>query len=71
MMAMEEVNNYGIGLYYIGHGRRNTGDWCFQDGYITFTDLAQLYLQLLRGRVLTIITDCRSQVMDKNQPRKM
>ena len=45
-------------LHYIGHGRRNTGDWCFQDGYITFTDLAQLYLQLLRGRVLTIVTDC-------------
>ena len=45
-------------LYYIGHGRRNTGDWCFQDGYITFTDLTQLYLQLLRGRVLTIVTDC-------------
>ena len=47
-----------VDLYYIGHGRRNTGDWCFQDGYITFTDLAQLYLQLLRGRVLSIVTDC-------------
>ena len=47
-------------LHYIGHGRRYTGDWCFQDGYITFTDLAQLYLQLLhrRKRVLTIVTDC-------------
>ena len=49
---------YLVMLHYIGHGRRNTGDWCFQDGYITFTDLTQLYLQLLRGRVLTIVTDC-------------
>ena len=47
-----------VDLYYIGHGRKNTGDWCFQDGYITFTDMAQLYLQLLRGRILTIVTDC-------------
>ena len=45
-------------LYYIGAGKRNTGDWCFEDGFITFKDLTDLYLQLLRGRVLTIVTDC-------------
>ena len=45
-------------LYYIGCGKRNTGDWCFQDGFITFADLAKLYMQLLRGRVLTIVSDC-------------
>ena len=45
-------------LYYYGNGKRNTGDWCFQDGYITFRDIANLYLQCLRGRVLTIVTDC-------------
>ena len=45
-------------LNYIGAGRRGTGDWCFEDGFITFRDLAHLYLQLLRGRVLTIVTDC-------------
>ena len=45
-------------LHYIGDGKRQTGDWCFQDGFITFTDLTTLYLQLLRGRVLTIVSDC-------------
>ena len=45
-------------LHYIGPGKRNTGDWCFEDGFITFTDLTDLYLQLLHGRVLTIVTDC-------------
>ena len=45
-------------LHYIGDGKRQTGDWCFQDGFITFADLATRYLQLLRGRVLTIISDC-------------
>ena len=46
-------------IYYIGAGRRNTGDWCFENGFITFRDIAQLYLQSkLRGRVLTIVSDC-------------
>ena len=47
-----------VHLHYIGPGKRNTGDWCFEDGFITFKDLTDLYLQLLRGRVLTIVTDC-------------
>ena len=50
-------------LHYIGAGKRGadkrvTGDWCFEDGFVTFRDLAHLYLQLLRGHVLTIVTDC-------------
>ena len=45
-------------LYYVGAGKKGTGDWCFEDGFITFRDLAYLYLQLLRGHVLTIVTDC-------------
>ena len=48
-------------LHYIGAGRRGTGDWCFEDGFITFRDIAQLYLKASRnfkGRVLTIISDC-------------
>ena len=47
-----------VNLCYIGAGRRGTGDWCFEDGFITFRDLAHLYLQLLRGHVLSIVTDC-------------
>ena len=45
-------------LHYIGHGRRNTGDWCFEDGFISFRDLAELYLKIFRGRVLGLVSDC-------------
>ena len=45
-------------VYYLGHGKRDTGDWCFQDGFITFNDIAELYSRYLRGRALTIISDC-------------
>jgi hypothetical protein len=50
-----------VALYYIGAGRRGTGDWCFEDGFITFRDIAQLYLRAshnFKGRVLTINSDC-------------
>ncbi len=47
-----------VAIYYFGNGKRNTGDWCFQDGFVTFRDIADLYLQYFRGRVLTIATDC-------------
>ena len=48
-------------IHYIGAGRRNTGDWCFEDGFITFKDIADLYLRAIsnfKGHVLTIISDC-------------
>ena len=38
-----------------------TGDWCFEDGFITFRDIAQLYLRAchnFKGYVLTIVSDC-------------
>lgn len=47
-----------VDLYYIGAGRKDTGDWCFEDGFITFRDLMDLYLQYMRGRVLGINSDC-------------
>jgi hypothetical protein len=50
-----------VALHYIGAGRRGTGDWCFEDGYITFRDITQLYLRAshnFKGRVLTINSDC-------------
>lgn len=50
--------HFAVVLHYIGHGRRSTGDWCFQDGFITFRELANIYLLLLRGRIMTIVTDC-------------
>ena len=54
------VTPSAVVLYYVGAGRRNTGDWCFSDGYVTFRNIADLYLKAphLNGRVLTIVTDC-------------
>ncbi|MGJ8945924.1 hypothetical protein AB9K17_23835, partial [Salmonella enterica subsp. enterica serovar Kentucky] len=34
------------------------GDWCFQDGFITFLEIAEMYLKHSKGRVLTIHSDC-------------
>ena len=45
-------------IYYAGDGKRNTGDWCFSDGVITFGDITTLYSSLFRGQVLTVVTDC-------------
>ena len=47
-------------LHYYGNGRRNTGDWCFRDGFITFRDIADLYMKCSCGQVLTIVPDCHS-----------
>ena len=47
-------------LHYYGNGRRDTGDWCFRDGFITFRDIADLYMKHSRGRYLGIISDCHS-----------
>ena len=54
-----QLFNIAVVLHYIGAGRRNTGDWCFEDGYITFKDIIEFYQQTrFKDRVLTIITDC-------------
>ncbi|CAI8015392.1 hypothetical protein GBAR_LOCUS9530 [Geodia barretti] len=51
---------HGAVLHYYGNGRRDTGDWCFNDGFITFRDITDLYMKYSRGRCLTIVTDCHS-----------
>ena len=45
-------------MIYFGPGKRTTGDWCFEDGFITVRDIAELYMNHLRGKVLSIHTDC-------------
>ena len=47
-------------LHYCGNGQRDTGDWCFNDGFITFRDITDLYMKHSLGRVLTIVSDCHS-----------
>ena len=47
-------------VHYYGTGKRNTGDWCFKDGFITFSDIASLYMEHSRGRLLAVVPDCHS-----------
>ena len=47
-----------VEIYYIGPGRRNTGDWCFKDGFITFNNIASLYKKHFYGKLLCIVSDC-------------
>ena len=51
---------FAVVLRYVGPGKKGTGDWCFSDGFISFRDIMQLYLQnaYFKGRVLSITTDC-------------
>ena len=49
---------HSVIIFYSGSGKRNTGDWCFEDGFITFRDIAGLYMNHFRGRVFTIDSDC-------------
>ena len=45
-------------IYYIGSGKRNTGDWCFSDGFVTFEDITACYDRFFHGRLLSIVSDC-------------
>ena len=46
-------------IYYVGPGKRNTGDWCFEDGFISFRELGEIYISSnFRGRCLGVISDC-------------
>ena len=50
--------NYLVIIWYTGHGEKNTGNWCFKDGVITFQDIFGLYMDCFRGKQLTIRSDC-------------
>ena len=54
------INHSTAIIHYYGNGRRNTGDWCFRDGFITFRDIADLYMKHSRGRILYLVPDCHS-----------
>jgi len=55
---MFKILTFTAVIYYAGHGKKNTGDWCFKDGYITFSDIIELYTKHFQDQVLTIVTDC-------------
>ena len=45
-------------IYYTGHGEKDTGNWCFKDGVISFNDIFDLYMMHFRGKSLQIVSDC-------------
>ena len=47
-------------VHYIGPGKKDTGDWCFADDFITFKDLADAYIDLefSEPKCLEITSDC-------------
>ena len=45
-------------LYYTGHGEKDTGNWCFKDGVISFNDIFELYVNHFKEKPLTIALDC-------------
>ena len=45
-------------IWYTGHGEKNTGNWCFKDGIITFQDIFGLYMDRFVGKRLVLHCDC-------------
>ena len=45
-------------IHYTGHGEKDTGNWCFKDGVITFNDIFDLYVTHFKGKSLSILSDC-------------
>ena len=45
-------------IRYFGPGKRSTGDWCFEDGFITFRVIAECYQRYFKGKQLGIGCDC-------------
>ena len=47
-----------VTIHYIGPGKRDTGDWCFKGGCITFKDISDVYMEHFKGKTLVINSDC-------------
>ena len=45
-------------IHYIGPGKKHTGDWCFADGFITFKDITDVYMECFQSKCLEVISDC-------------
>ena len=58
LITYNNNQNYIVSMWYFGPGKRNTGDWCFEDGFITFRDIAELYVQYFSGKILSVSCDC-------------
>ena len=55
---MCKYHTYVAELRYIGNSEKNTGNWCFKDGTISFQDIFHLFRRTCPDKVLNIISDC-------------
>lgn len=47
-------------IHYMGPGQKNTGAWCFKDGFIEFTDIIDIYMEHFHAELkcLEVTSDC-------------
>ena len=45
-------------LVYLGHSEKDTGNWCFKDGTISFREIFDLYRRKCPEKCLYIMPDC-------------
>ena len=58
-------------IHYFGSGKRQTGDWCFQSRFITFSDIVNLYQRHFCGKVLELYCDCSYSGMWVKECRRL
>ena len=45
-------------MYYLGNSEKDTGNWCFKDGIISFQEIFNIYRRHPSVKCLDIISDC-------------
>ena len=45
-------------IKYLGHSEKDTGNWCFKDGTISFQEIFNLYRKHSTNKLLSILSDC-------------
>jgi hypothetical protein len=55
---LEDCHENKASIWYTGHGEKDTGNWCFKDGVITFHEIFDLYMKHFKGKRLYIVSDC-------------
>jgi len=45
-------------IWYCGHSKVYTGDWCLNHGFITCQHIQQIYEEYFKGKIMTVISDC-------------
>lgn len=45
-------------IRYTGHGVQGSGDWVFNSGTVSFSEIYELYKKYFHGKLLYIVTDC-------------